>query len=60
MTAVCWINEYRFRGGARGYSLPCEDRREAVRVGVHEQGVHGSLVLFRWRVRARLPAVFGA
>lgn len=55
--AVLWYNEYLFRDGTRRFSLPCEDRREAVRVGAQEQGVHGSLVLFRWRVVARLPGV---
>jgi hypothetical protein len=52
-----WYNEYRGRNGFRYFSLPCEDRREAVRVGAHEQGLHGSLVVFRWRVVVLLPGL---
>jgi hypothetical protein len=58
VNARCWRNEYRMRDGARLIGPPHFTRWEAVRAGAEVQGMTGALVLFRWRVVARLPATF--
>lgn len=50
MTAEFWFNEYLMPDGSQVRCWAGETRREAVRIG--------ALVILRWRVVARLPAIF--
>ncbi|WP_298704640.1 hypothetical protein [uncultured Variovorax sp.] len=58
MTAEFWFNEYLMPDGRQVRCWAGETRREAVRIGGHVQGLIGALVVLRWRVVPRLPAVF--
>ncbi|MBP27858.1 hypothetical protein [Methylobacterium sp.] len=58
MTAEFWFNEYRMPDGSRRVMLAGFSRAVAVWVGGHVQGLIGALVVLRWRVVARMPAVF--
>lgn len=55
----CWWIDYLTRDGARCLGRVVGDRAEAVRTGGHVAGTFGHRPLFRWHVRARLPALMG-
>lgn len=52
-----WFIDYLCRDGSRCLGRVAGDRGEAVRTGGHVAGTFGHRPVFRWRVRARLPAV---
>lgn len=52
-----WFIDYLMRDGTRRIVRVAGDRSEAVRTGGHVAGGFGHRPVFRWRVRARLPAV---
>lgn len=58
MTAEFWFNEYLMPDGGQVTCWAGESRTDAVRLGAHVQSLVGALVILRWRVVARLPAVF--
>ena len=58
MTAECWKNVYALKDGSQRVGPPCWSRASAVRHGAEASSISGARVLYRLKVRARLPAIF--